>query len=226
MKKLVYTPALVLMAAALLSSCIQTNENSPGWEYMPDMYRSPAIEAYVDYGDVRDTLRPELMHRLSAMKPVPGTIPYSEVAMNDMPYPYPNTVEGYERAGAELKTPLNETKEVLERGAAIYNNFCVQCHGEAGEGNGKVVTLGNHPAPQAYNGPLKDLPEGKMFHTLTYGKGAMGSHASQLTKQERWEVVAYIKVLQRGGTLDNPTGEAAADSTATAEVPQAPNTAN
>ena len=48
--------------------------------------------------------------------------------------------------------------------------------------DGAVVAKGGHPAPGAYNGPLKDLPEGKMFHTLTYGKGVMGSHASQLTK--------------------------------------------
>jgi hypothetical protein len=38
-----------------------------------------------------------------------------------------------------------------------------------------------------------------MFHTLTYGKGAMGSHASQLTKAERWKVVAYVKHLQKLG---------------------------
>jgi len=38
-----------------------------------------------------------------------------------------------------------------------------------------------------------------MFHTLTYGKGAMGSHASQLTKAERWKVVAYVKHLQKQG---------------------------
>ena len=61
------------------------------------------------------------------------------------------------------------------------------------------MVKGGHPAPQAYNGPLKDLPEGKMFHTLTYGKGAMGSHASQLTKVERWKVIAFVKKLQKLG---------------------------
>jgi hypothetical protein len=43
---------------------------------------------------------------------------------------------------------------------------------------------------------LKNLPEGKIFHTLTYGKGTMGSHASQLTQEERWKLVFYVQKLQ------------------------------
>ena len=35
--------------------------------------------------------------------------------------------------------------------------------------------------------------EGEMFHTITYGKGLMGSHASQLNKEERWKLVHFIR---------------------------------
>ena len=34
----------------MFASCVN-DPNSPGLEYMPDMYRSPAVEAYVDYGE-------------------------------------------------------------------------------------------------------------------------------------------------------------------------------
>ncbi len=37
------------------------------------------------------------------------------------------------------------------------------------------------------------ISEGKMFHTITYGKGLMGSHSSQLTQEERWKLVHYIR---------------------------------
>jgi mono/diheme cytochrome c family protein len=117
--------------------------------------------------------------------------------MNDMPYTIPNNQDGYELAGVSIKSPLTETEAVVAKGKAIYENFCVACHGKEGLGNGPVVEKGGHPAPGAYNGSLKNLPEGKMFHTLTYGKGVMGSHASQLTKEERWQVIAYVKVLQK-----------------------------
>ena len=198
-----------LLAAITLSSCVR-DKQSPGYEYMPDMYRSPAIEAYVDYGEIRDTLRPELNLTLSARHPVEGTVPLSDMAMNDMPYTIPHTPEGYELS-AGLKSPYPQTEEIIARGKAIYTDFCQQCHGAKGQGDGPVVAVGGHPAPQAYDGALKDLPEGKMFHTITYGKGLMGAHASQLSKSDRWKIVAYVKTLQ-----GNVTAEA--DKTETAEM--------
>jgi mono/diheme cytochrome c family protein len=190
--KQLFSAAIVLV---LMGSCIN-EENSPGYEYMPDMYRSPAIEAYVDYGQVKDTLHEEYSKTVSARKPVEGTVPNSKVALNDLPYTLPNTTEGYEKAGEIIKSPFPMSEEIINKGTEIYANFCVHCHGAEGQGNGPVVVKGGHPAPQPYDGPLKDLPEGKMFHTLTYGKNTMGSHASQLTKVERWQVIAYVKTLQ------------------------------
>ncbi len=200
-----------VLTIVLLSSCVK-QENSPGYEYMPDMYRSPAIEAYVDYGEIRDTMDIALMQKTSARLPVSGTVPYTENALDDMPYQIPNTAEGYELAGMSLRSPIVFTEKIVNDGAAIYTSFCTQCHGVEGQGNGPVVELGGHPAPQAYNGPLKDLPQGKMFHTLTYGKNSMGSHASQLTKTERWKVISYVMTLQKLGS------EAPSDSDTTSAV--------
>jgi hypothetical protein len=39
-----------------------------------------------------------------------------------------------------------------------------------------------------------------MFHSITYGKGLMGQHASQLTQLERWQIIEYVKLLQQGIT--------------------------
>ncbi len=200
------TVIVSILFIGLISSCIK-QEQSPGYEYMPDMYRSPAVEAYVDYGEIRDTVRGELNMTISARRPVEGTVPMSANALNDMPYTIPNNLDGYELAGEVLRSPLQNTEAVIAEGKEIYSNFCVQCHGKEGQGNGPVVEKGGHPAPQAYNGPLKDLPQGKMFHTLTYGKGAMGSHASQLTKVERWKVVAYVMELQKIGNEEEQEEE-------------------
>lgn len=197
-----------LGAMVLMASCTG-DPNSPGVEYMPDMYRSPAVEAYVDYGQdpyhYSEELAREQRERPSARKPAEGTVPFSKDASKagfNMPYPYPHTTEGYERAGMELKSPLAMTQEVVDRGKVIYDKFCLHCHGPKGEGDGGVVVNGNYPVPPSYTGPLKDLPEGKIFHSLVYGKNvAMGSHASQLNKEERWEVTRYVQYLQNGGKL-------------------------
>ncbi|MCW5899607.1 MAG: c-type cytochrome [Flavobacteriales bacterium] len=194
----------------LLSSCGR-DPNSPGVEYMPDMYRSPAIEAYVDFGQdpyhYGEDLAREQRERPSARRPADGTIPFAAdpaKAEFMMPYPYPNTPDGYEQAGRELKSPVAMTEATVEKGKVIYGKFCQHCHGEKGQGDGPAVQRSNdkYPQPPAYDGAqLKELPEGKMYHTLTHGKGAMGSHASQLDKEERWLVVQYVKYLQAGGQM-------------------------
>lgn len=177
----------------ILSSC-HRDSNSPGWEYMPDMYRSPDYET--------NSPNPNFADSSSNRKPVMGTIsrgayPYESNILNDMPYPYPNTNEGYEEAGAKLKNPIPHTDKVVADGKVMFNKYCIHCHGESGKGDGSLTKNGKFPNPPSYSGPLKDLPEGKMFHTLTYGKNMMGSHASQLTKEERWKIIQYVQTLQK-----------------------------
>jgi mono/diheme cytochrome c family protein len=124
---------------------------------------------------------------------------------------YENTTDGYEKAGANLKNPLTEKSraDYEKEGEVIFGKFCIQCHGPSGGGDGKVGLKLPGPPP-AYNGALKNLPEGKIFHTITYGKGLMGSHASQLTQEERWKLVYYVQKLQGHGS----DAAAAADSAA------------
>jgi mono/diheme cytochrome c family protein len=163
---------------------------------MPDMYRSPSIEVYVDY---------EYPNIQSVIEPVKGTIVFTEDEENEKfnyPYPYENTFADYERAGLELTSPIPMTLETVEDGKVIYQLFCMQCHGKTGQGDGTVPSNSEFPPPPAYDGiSLKTLPEGKMFQTITYGKGMMGSHASQLTKKERWTVIQYVKYLQNGSKM-------------------------
>ena len=186
-----------LASLALLAvSCGKGDPNSPGVEYMPDMYRSPSIEVYVDYEN------PDV---ISVMEPVNGTIVFTEDEANEMynfPYPYENTFEDYERAGLELTSPIPMTETSVEEGKVIYQRFCLHCHGKTGQGDGGVPSNSEYPPPPAYNSNnLKSLPVGKMFHTITYGKGMMGSHASQLSKKDRWIVIQYVKYLQNGGKM-------------------------
>jgi mono/diheme cytochrome c family protein len=123
--------------------------------------------------------------------------------MTKMPYPYKNDSAGYEDAGKNLKDPFPATPEIIAQGKEKFEKYCIHCHGATGQGDGTVVTIGNFPPPPAYDKGLKNLPEGKMFHTLQYGKGMMGSHASQLTVEDRWKIIRYVQTLQ------NPGGAAA-----------------
>jgi mono/diheme cytochrome c family protein len=213
----------VLSLVLALASC-RVDPNSAGYEYMPDMYRSPALEAYVDYGSNKHmdwTLAQKSQAGVTmklSRKPAPGTVPFMEADMKRaekltsagasfmmFPYTLKNTPEDYERSAAEVKSPLLSNKANIERGATLYQSMCAHCHGKEGKGDGAISTSGKIVAPD-YPGKLKDLSEGKMYHSITYGKGLMGSHASQLTKLERWQVIEYVKCLQKGvaaPTFDN-----------------------
>lgn len=196
----------VATALVATTGCVN-NPDSPGLEYMPDMYRSPAVEAYVDYGQdpyqVGEDVAAAQRMVQSARKPVAGTIPFAPGRMDFvMPYAFPNTVEGYEAAGMNLMSPLAQVGQAeIEAGKEIYTLMCTQCHGETGKGDGALSRNGHIQGIPSYADKLKDLPEGKMYHTLTYGKGLMGSHASQLSQKDRWLVIEYIKILQQGGEM-------------------------
>jgi len=195
--------ALFCCITVVISSCGKKDPNSPGVEYMPDMYRGPAYEA--------NSVNPNYADSMSDRKPVAGTIP-----RGFEPYPYPNDTAGYSAAGKYLRAPKEfpATPEIIEQGKVIFSKFCVECHGAEGKGDGLVGMKLPGPPP-AYDGPLKDLPEGKMFHTITYGKGLMGSHASQLSKEQRWKVIRYVQTLQHHGA------PVAADSSAAAKPVEA-----
>lgn len=185
----IYTFAICGIAL-MLSSC---DTKGPGWEYMPDMYRSPAIEPYVDNEEYGNT------DSMSVREPVAGTIP-----RGFRPYPYMDTAEDYELAGENLVNPIALTPEVLEEGKELYFYMCQHCHGKKGDGKGTIT----HPvygAVPSYadatptrrgNRAMKDLKAGHIYHTIMHGLNAMGPHASQINEEERWKIVHYVQSLQ------------------------------
>jgi len=177
------------------------DQNSPGVEFMPDMYTSPSIEVYgVTKFNGDDIYSTQFM-------PVKGTI-----ARGYIPYAYPNNDEGYNAAGLYLKNPISLSDKVLAEGEKLFAQNCVHCHGATGAGDGKVGQKLPGPPPPYNSGVTKTLPEGKIFHSITYGKGLMGNHASILTSDERWKLVHYVQKLQ------GPKEAAVADSTKTPAV--------
>ena len=197
---------LTALVGLTLASCTK-DPNSPGYEYMPDMYRSASVEAFIDYHNPDS---------LSAKLPPEGTIAFcadpSKVIFN-LPYALKNTPEDYEKS-VTLVNPIPYSEGVVKEGESIYKKMCMHCHGEKGDGQGQIALNGKMEGIPSYTGALKTLPEGKMFHTITYGKGVMGSHAGQLNKEERWKVIFWVKALQNGGSypVDTNTKTIVADT--------------
>lgn len=189
-----------------------------GIEYAPQMYHSIPPEPYSQteynrwFADGRN-----------AQKPVAGTVARGQVMYY---YPYPNTPEGYEKAGKELKNPVPVTVAHVEEGKRLYGLFCTHCHGANGQGDGKVGAKGGgkFAAVPAYTDPGRyDLPEGKIYHSIHHGKNLMGPHAAFMSPEERWKVVMFVQTLQKGAT-GATEGGAKADSTQPATAAPAAST--
>jgi cytochrome c553 len=192
------------VVVAALMSCNNSHRN-PGRAYMPDMTYSPAYETYAPAQERLKASGAEGEAHYTG-QPVAGTVAIGD----ELPFHLPNDSIGY-RQSAAINNPLDRGTINMKEAERLYLVNCGICHGSKLDGNGPLYKDGNGPfsaAPKNLMGDdMKALSEGTIFHVVTFGKGQMGSYASQLTAKQRWEVIAYVKGKQF------PAGAAAADST-------------
>jgi mono/diheme cytochrome c family protein len=185
-------PVLVTIFFLTLVSC-DRDKNNTGYTYMPDMAYSRAYESYSENPNFKDDM--------TLRVPPAGTIPRGYT-----PMPYTKDTVDRIKAGIELKNPFDYNPENLARGEVLFKRFCIHCHGAKGDGMGHLYTSKLYPFPprSLINGRVRTLPDGQIFHTITYGFGIMGAHGSMILPEDRWKIVIYIrKVLQaRSDSID------------------------
>jgi mono/diheme cytochrome c family protein len=106
--------------------------------------------------------------------------------------------------------PFPATMAVLERGQEQYNVYCTPCHSRVGNGIGMIVQRGYMKAGSFHSARLETAPLGHFFQVISNGYGAMPDYASQITPEDRWAIVAYIKALQlsqKATQADVPAGQ-------------------
>lgn len=187
---------LIIIITLVFTSC--GNKRHPGKTYMPDMAYSRAYETYSP-----SNLKNEGINYIPS--PVQGTIKRGDL----FPYTVPNDSNGY-KMSAGIKDPLPPLDSLgMNEAQRLYNINCGICHGPKLDAQGPLATSGKVGGIVNLTlDPYKNLPAGTIFHVVTYGKGNMGSYASQLDKKQRWMVVQYVKSQQA------PKGSAPSDSTA------------
>ncbi len=187
-KKISVVIFVMVAVMAIATSC--KDKRSRGLEYAPNMYEPIAYN--------HDQKNLNFADGKTSQNPPKGTNPVGYARFD-----YAETREGYDAASANSINPIARNKKNLLEGQELYISMCSPCHGVLGAGNGKIVELGKYPAPPSYangvssrGGAMKDLTDGKIYHTMQYGINLMGSYASQLSPEERWKVVMYVHELQ------------------------------
>lgn len=203
---------LIIAAAFVLGSCsysrhpdsIFYDPNDPGHEYAPAMYHSFPYEplTQVTNEDATSWYYNSMPFndydgkiKSNSITPVAGTIARGKF---DYYTVYENSDAGRALAAAELHNTTEASDFNLMEGKRLYNLYCDHCHGENGNGNGSLMEAGKIPSPGAYYDKLVDRAEGSIYHTITHGKGIMGSHASQLSPDQRWLITRWVQVMQQG----------------------------
>lgn len=199
----------------LLAGCKASGDN-PGLEYAPNMYHSVAYEPLTQVTDENagawvnslDNGRGEYFnsnkynpHAMNMREPAPNTVkrnpqgwlPY-RVGKDDL------------LVAAEIKSPLDSSASIIADGKALYAVYCNHCHGPKGLGDGKVATgVTVDGVEKGLVGGVANLTgeaylnitEGHIFHVITWGKGLMQAHGSQVSPEERWKIARYVKTLQQ-----------------------------
>ena len=178
MKSLIKILAIAVVLVAV--SC--KKDTARNYQFMPNMYESAGYETYGEAA---------FPNGVEAQLPAEGSIPRGFV-----PFDIENSQAGYDLAKETLKSPLDSIQVDYEKGSPLYSIYCAICHGVRGDGKGNLVKREKILGIPSYDDAGRAINEGSIYHTIYYGKNAMGSYANQLNEQERWQVVAYVLKLK------------------------------
>ncbi len=197
MTRIPLTLIFAALGLSLLSSC-GAGTNNPGRAYAPDMYYSQAYETYSP-----STLSED---GLSAFLPAENTVPFgrerdAEATLGPWPFPNVGDADTFSIMPAmnRYANPMPLTEAGLAEGQKNYGIYCAICHGGDGLGKGYLVsntTYAQVPANLMEDRFLYGASDAWLYHVLQYGKNSMGSYAYAMTREQRWEVVNYIRALQ------------------------------
>jgi len=176
---------LAVLASVAASWLLSSDPTKPNFEFLPQMAHSPRYNSFAPnpiFGDGSTLQRPD-----------PGTIPRGYVPLH-----YAATQQDAVRAGEELKSPLEaDNVRARQRGEFVFANFCAVCHGAGGAGNGTVPQRGYPAPPSLLLEHAIKMKDGQMFHLFSYGQNNMPSYASQLSREDRWNVILYLRAMQK-----------------------------
>ena len=179
--KSLYKIVAVVGLSFMATSCF--DKAKPNYQFFPNMYEAVSYETYSEHNVFKGGVE--------AQVPAKGSIKRGFV-----PYEIPNTPEGYALAKATLKSPLDSLSINQDKAKELYTVYCAICHGDAGDGKGNLVVKEKFLGVPSYKD--REITDGSIFHVVTYGLNSMGSHANQLTQEERWIVADYVLKLKAG----------------------------
>ena len=201
----------VLTGVALVAVFGFRGQHSTGspLEVFPDMVRQMKVRAQAPSGFFADGRGPRLpingtmpmgyeMPKADAMSPPAAAVdvpaPRLRVAFSEGP-DYYNTGKMGDHWGTGL--PVDVTPALMHRGQERFQITCAMCHGAAAAGNGITKQYGLNTVVTLQDDRIRKMADGEIFNTITNGKNTMMAYGPNLTLNDRWAIIAYLRALQR-----------------------------
>ena len=130
--------------------------------------------------------QPSIKPQEHPLEPAPGSVPLGkwERALNR------------EEAGKVLRNSVSPTLASLQNGQRLYEVYCTLCHGSEGKGGGPVAAK-FVPPPDITIPFFQQRSDGFLYETIRSGGPLMPGQGEGLTLKERWDIVNYLRDLQR-----------------------------
>ena len=180
--------ALILVCFIFLAGCQGYRSEKPPIHPNPNMDWQPKFKA-----------------QSKPLQPVDGTVAWgNEQSFNDsntrQQYIQNNTqlYEGRNSDGSFIDSiPLTITDALMERGQERYNIYCAVCHTETGNGTNSIISKKGWIAYNLYSELTQSRSDGELFDAITNGIRTMGGYKKQISTEDRWAIVLYVRALQK-----------------------------
>jgi mono/diheme cytochrome c family protein len=134
--------------------------------------------------------RMRVMPHIRAFQAVMPASPEGSVPLYD-----PVTTAPTSQAAAAMHNPLPVTSANLARGEVYYGYYCLQCHGEKGDGRGPVGES-FFPVPADLRGKqVQAMSDGQLLRGMLVGIGHEPVLGRIVEPDARWPLVLYVRWL-------------------------------
>jgi|HubBroStandDraft_6_1064221.scaffolds.fasta_scaffold841936_1 mono/diheme cytochrome c family protein len=182
-------PLVVIVLALMFLSACSSVQRDPPLEVWDDMKRQGKFKPQME-----NTIFPD--HRDSRVPP-DGVVARGHLN-EDVTYYTGMVGELYVGKNPAFDKPGVDLAAMLDKGHTRFNTYCSPCHDREGSGGG-IVSI-HVPTWQPANlmeDRVVQFADGEIFNVVSNGRRSMPAYKFQISVEDRWAIIAYLRVLQR-----------------------------
>jgi hypothetical protein len=193
---------LTCVAVVGIAGLQGSHSRRPPIELFPDMVRQNKVRPQTPSEFFADQESSRLIPAGTVAHTGPYVINGEPLLIDGKPvYPYEDSPVNTGRIPGTTNfipdNPLPLTRQLLDRGEQRYQINCMPCHGPAGDGKGITSKYNMFSMANFHDQRLVNMADGEIFNTITYGKPLMGGYGANVTVEDRWAIIYYVRTLQR-----------------------------